>query len=143
MDFRVVVEHDGSFLDVLRAFGVDLGLERHVEEGHIVDVEQKFARRHIIIQPDLPLQFAMLEPNREHAGVCEFFPSHDFFLLHQLNLQQLALLEEGAGDDVAHVVVDRVEADLSLFSRVSVRGFIPADPRFQPRHGGSFSTLTP
>ena len=46
-----------------------------------------------------------------------YVPSHDFFLLQKLNLQQFALLEEGAGDDVADIVVDSVEADLSVNNR--------------------------
>ena len=108
----LTVELDEAFLDVLWAFRGDLGLKGHAEEGKVVDVEGEFIRRDLIAQRHLPFQFADLDLKREHAGVREFFPSHEFFGLLILQLHQPAFLEECAQDDISHVHEYHMECDL-------------------------------
>ena len=110
----LVVELDEALLDFLRAFRGDLGLERHAVEGKVVDSEGKFIRRDIVAQRHLPFHLADLDLKREHAGVREFFPSHEFFGLLILQLHQPAFLEECAQDDIAHILKDHMKGDLSV-----------------------------
>lgn len=130
-----IVELYEAFLDVLRAFRGDFGLERHAVEWKVINEEDEFIRRDIIAQRNLPFHFRNLNFKREQAGIRELFPSHQFFGLLILQLHQSALLEECAQDDITHIFEDNMKGDLPLFRSVDVCHLVLVDPFIQLRPG--------
>ena len=68
------IDHDYAAVDVLGPSGCDLALEGHREEGYIVDAKVEQIRLHIIEQQNLPLEFVILQGDRENTWLGELFP---------------------------------------------------------------------
>ena len=68
------IDIDFAAVDVLGPSGCDLALEGHREEGSIVDAKVEQIRLHIIVQQNLPLEFVILQGDREDTWLREFFP---------------------------------------------------------------------
>ena len=76
MDLHIV-ELDEAAFDILGAFRGDFSLEEHAVEGQVIDGEGEFVRWDIIAQRNLPLYLTDLDLDREHAGICELFPTEN------------------------------------------------------------------
>ena len=73
IDYSHFVEHDSSCYDVLGALrGVDLGLDGHLVEGFIVDVQQEVVILHIVTKRNLPIKAIVLNMQREQARLGQF-----------------------------------------------------------------------
>ena len=68
------IDHVYAAVDVLGPSGCDLALEGHREEGYIVDAKVEQIRLHIVVKQNLPLEFVILQRNRENTWLGELFP---------------------------------------------------------------------
>ena len=64
--YCVLVEFDEASFNVLWPIGDDVGLERHREEGRVVDRKQELVTGHVVVNLDLPLEFLVPQSEREH-----------------------------------------------------------------------------
>ena len=62
----VIVQRDRASQDVLWAFGVDLGLGGHLEEGFTVDGQEEFVGGQMIVKDNFPLQILILQTQWEY-----------------------------------------------------------------------------
>ena len=77
----------------------------------IVDRKSEGVLNSVVVELELPLQHVSLHLHWERAGLRKLLASHDFFLLHKLEFQKLALLLVRGNDDVSRVIVDSVKLD--------------------------------
>ena len=68
-----LVELDGAAYDVLGAFGGDLSLVGHAEEGQVVDVENEGVSLHVIVERNFPFQLLVLHRQWKRAWLIKFF----------------------------------------------------------------------
>ena len=69
-----IVELDGALLNVHGPCTRDIGLEGQRQERDVIDEEEELVSLHDVTEGQLPLQFVVLQFEREQSRVAQFFP---------------------------------------------------------------------
>jgi len=86
-----LIQLDSALCDVLGARGSDLSLVVHVEEGHIVDMQNEGVGLPIIIEANFPMHHVILQREWERTFLSKFLSSKELFFLVELEFHVLAL----------------------------------------------------
>ena len=70
-----IVEFDGAFINVHGPSTRDIGLEGQCQERDVIDEEEELVSLHDVTQGQLPIQFVILQFEREQSRVAQFFPT--------------------------------------------------------------------
>ena len=68
-----IVELDDTLLNVHGPYTRGIGLKGQRQERDVIDEEEELVRLHGITQGQLPLQFVVLQFEREQSRVAQFF----------------------------------------------------------------------
>ena len=75
--YCVLVEFDEAALNVYGPIWDDIGLERHGEEGRVIDRKQELVSGHVVVDLNLPLEFLVPQSEREHPRSGEFLATEN------------------------------------------------------------------